>query len=365
MHLLAFPARSRIEDFFVQTQLDSEYKDAKLEVSLDLVLEHEGEVTITLRDSGEIVASSTSKIAAKTSESTQSLKVKNPEKWTAETPYLYEIEIVLRNAKSEVMQTITEKVGFRQVELKHGLLCVNGKRILLRGVNRHDHHPLSGRAVPLSFIRKDLLLMKQHNVNALRCSHYPSHPELPALCDELGLWLMDEADLECHGFYDAVARPLNIPEAMDYEERKKLVFEKAAQFTSNNPDWEAQYVDRMVQLVQRDKNHTSIIMWSLGNEAFYGRNHKAMYDYAKSFDSGRLVHYEGDAHAVSADVYSYMYPSVERLVELSKTEGVKDGKFEKPILLCEYAHAMGTFLVQFSFHNLQRHDYALLCHEHG
>ena len=342
---MSFPSTARIDDFFVKTLLDADYLDAKLEISLDVALQIDSEVSVTLRDAaslGEIVQSGSSKIAAKTSQTTQTLSIKNPKKWTAEQPYLYELQIVLKNSSSDAVQTITEKVGFRQVELKNGLLCVNGKSILLRGVNRHDHHPLSGRAVPLSFIRKDLVLMKQHNVNALRCSHYPSHPKLPALCDELGLWLMDEADLECHGFYDAVARPLNIPESMDYEERKKLVFDKAAQFTSNNPDWEAQYVDRMVQLVQRDKNHASIIMWSLGNEAFYGQNHKAMYDYVKRFDSGRLVHYEGDPHAVSADVFSYMYPSVERLIELSKTEGVVDGKFEKPIVLCEYAHAMGN-----------------------
>ena len=236
-----------------------------------------------------------------------------------------------------------QKIGFRKVELKNGLICVNGRPIKFRGVNRHDHHPLVGRAVPLDFIRKDLLLMKTHNINALRCSHYPSHPQLLDIADELGLWVVDEADLECHGFYDAVARPQDIPEEMDYEERKKLTFPLAAKYTTDNPSWTAAYLDRMEQMVQRDKNHPSVIIWSLGNEAFYGRNHKAMYDYAKRVDPGRLVHYEGDTHAQSADMYSYMYASVEHLIRLAETEGVNpDGTFEKPVILCEYAHAMGN-----------------------
>lgn len=345
VHLISFPGTARIEDFFVKTLLDQEYKDATLEVTLDLHVETDVDLSFVLTDptnGNEIVQSGKFNVPANTTKTTQSLKVADPKKWTAEEPNLYELTITISAVNSKPLQTVSEKVGFRQVELKNGLMCVNGKRILLRGVNRHDHHPHQGRAVPLSFIRKDLLLMKKNNINALRCSHYPSHPLLPSLCDELGLWLMDEADLECHGFYDAVARPSNIPEAMDYEERKKLVFDQAAQFTSNNEKWRGQYVDRIVQVVQRDKNHASIIMWSLGNEAFYGSNHKAMYDYARAFDSGRLVHYEGDAHAVSADMFSYMYPSVERLIDLSKSEGVIDGKFEKPIVLCEYAHAMGN-----------------------
>jgi beta-galactosidase len=315
-------------------------------VSLNLFLQKDVNLSLVLKDptrNNRIVKSDSFSISANTSQIKQSLLVSNPRKWTAETPHLYILEITLLSANdTNTLQKISQKVGFRAVELKNGLLCINGQRILLRGVNRHDHHPRHGRAVPLSFIRQDLLLMKQHNINALRCSHYPSHPLLPSLCDELGLWVMDEADLECHGFYDAVARPLNIPEAMDYEERKKLAFSKAAEFTSDNENWRGQYLDRMVQLVQRDKNHPSVIMWSLGNEAFYGRNHQAMYEYAKMVDSDRLVHYEGDANAASADMFSYMYPSVDRLINLCKTAGVKDGRYEKPMVLCEYAHAMGN-----------------------
>jgi beta-galactosidase len=270
------------------------------------------------------------------------MPVSSPEKWTAETPYLYRIEISISTGDDNAM-SVHQNIGFRKVELQNGLITVNGMPLRLHGVNRHDHHPRFGRAVPLNFIKRDLLLMKTHNINALRCSHYPSDPRLYDLADELGLWVMDEADLECHGFYDAIARPLDIPEEMDYEERKKLTFPQAAAFTTDNPVWTAAYVDRMEQMVHRDKNHPSIVIWSLGNEAFYGRNHKAMYDWAKKFDPGRPVHYEGDAQAESADMYSYMYPSVDRLIRLAKTEGVReDGTFDKPVVLCEYAHAMGN-----------------------
>lgn len=240
---------------------------------------------------------------------------------------------------TKILQKIDQAVGFRQVEIKSGNLLVNGQAILLRGVNRHDHHPDLGRAVPLDFIRRDLYLMKQHNINALRCSHYPSRPELYDIADEIGLYVMDECDLECHGFYDAVARPQAIPESLPYEERKLKTFPLAAQYTSDNDSWQAAYVERMKQLVHRDKNHACIIVWSLGNEAFYGKNHKAMYDWVKAVDPTRPVHYEGDRYAISADMFSYMYLPVPALIEKALVEG---DNFQKPIVLCEYAHAMGN-----------------------
>ena len=344
VHLLAFPGEARIEDFFITTDLDEKYADATLRVALDLVSQGETCISLVLRDpsdSDEVVASSRTLLGAKSTISELTLKVADPKKWTAETPHLYELEINLLK-DDELRHSIQHVVGFRKVALINGNLTVNGIPILLRGVNRHDHHPLLGRAVPLSFIKKDLLLMKTHNINALRCSHYPSHPGLYDLCDELGLWVMDEADLECHGFYDAVAYPLDIPEGLEYEKRKALTTPEAAKFTSDNESWRAAYLDRMVQLVQRDKNHPSIIMWSLGNEAFYGKNHKVMYEYAKKVDSGRLVHYEGDVHAASADMFSYMYPSVKKLIHLANTEQGDADSFKKPIVLCEYGHAMGN-----------------------
>lgn len=345
IHLLGFPGEARIEDFFVKTDLDENYADANVRVALDLLSPRETVVSLILRDSADndrVIASLRTSVKANSSHIDLSLDVSNPVKWTAETPYLYQLEMILSTKDDRSLHTLQHRVGFRKVELKKGNITVNGVPILLRGVNRHDHHPLLGRAVPLSFIKKDFLLMKTHNINALRCSHYPSHPGLYDLCDELGLWVMDEADLECHGFYDAVSRPLDIPESMDYEKRKALTFPQAAKFTSDNAIWQAAYLDRMIQLIQRDKNHPSIIIWSLGNEAFYGCNHKAMYEYAKKVDPGRLVHYEGDVHAASADMFSYMYPPLERLIHLVNTEQGDSESFEKPIVLCEYGHAMGN-----------------------
>lgn len=326
----------------MKTEFDQSYADAVLKVTVTLVATESVLLEAALRNRGSQDKIGYEKMSvAEHGTVTLTMPVKSPKKWTAETPNLYDLQITLSSAfAGEVLyQEINHRVGFRQVEIKNGNITVNGSAVQFRGVNRHDHHPRFGRAVPLSFLREDLLLMKRHNINSVRCCHYPSHPKLYELCDELGLWVMDEADLECHGFYDAVARPLDVPESMDYEERKKLTFDKAAQFTTNNPEWKDAYVDRAVQMVQRDKNHACIVIWSLGNEAFYGQNHQAMYDYIKATDPSRPVHYEGDPEAKSADMFSYMYPSVDRITKLAVAEG---DNFEKPIVLCEFAHAMGN-----------------------
>jgi beta-galactosidase len=341
VYLIAFPKSGHIEDFTIRTELDDQYEHAQLEVAFQYSLTLPATLSIELRDSSgphTIIAEQSFPLEASTSEQKVSLHIESPLKWTAETPNLYGLSICLSRAAMN-LQTIRQRVGFRKVETKNGNITVNGKAILIRGANRHDHHPEHGRAVPLDFIRRDLLLMKQHNINALRCSHYPSNPELYDIADELGLYVMDEADLECHGFYDAIARPQAIPESMPYEDRKLLTFPQSAKFTSDNPTWQAAYVERMKQVVHRDKNHPSIIFWSLGNEAFYGQNHEAMYSWAKNFDPTRPIHYEGDVKALSADMFSYMYLPIPDLIARAQDEG---DAFEKPIILCEYAHAMGN-----------------------
>jgi len=203
--LVAFPALARIDDFFVRTELDDKYEDATLRLALDVTLREDCEVSVLLRDGprGAVISTDKTSLSAGVSQASRSLSVPNPHKWTAETPRLYTLEIKLYSGGEEsrsLRQEITHRVGFRSVELKNGNICVNGRPITFRGVNRHDHHPRRGRAVPWSFVRNDVLLMKRHNINAVRCSHYPSHPGLVGLCDELGLWVIDEADLECHGF---------------------------------------------------------------------------------------------------------------------------------------------------------------------
>ncbi|KAK7421214.1 Beta-galactosidase (Lactase) [Neonectria punicea] len=342
--LIAFPADCRIEDWFIRTDLDSNYQDATIQATVDIAATEGGTLKLTLRKlaryGGDVIGTAEASVDPNMPKIDLSLAVLSPQKWTAETPYLYGVELSLTIGSKT--HTIHQNIGFCKVELLKGLISVNGKPIRIRGVNRHDHHPTLGRAVSVDYIRRDLLLMKANNINSIRCSHYPSHPKLFDLADKLGFWIMDEADLECHGFSRAVMRPLDLPKDMPYEQRREVVFTKAAKYTSDNPTWKGAYLDRLDSMLHRDKNHPSIIFWSLGNESFYGQNHKAMYERARTLDPGRLVHYEGDIEAETTDMYSYMYWPADDLVRMANTVGIKDGAYEKPIVLCEYVHAMGN-----------------------
>jgi beta-galactosidase len=328
--LLAFPTTS-IQDFHVQTLLDDKYLDATLSVEVTLSKATTVDLKLIDAEGKEVVSESK---ASSDTVAKFSIPVQNPAKWTAESPYLYTLVVSVEGS------VVSERVGFRKTELKNGLFLVNGKRVVFRGVNRHEHHPISGRTVPLEFLKQDLLLMKANNINAIRTSHQPNDPRLYDLADELGFWVMDEADLECHGFTDVDEQAMSeADKKLPFEVKKLMIYDLAARWTSDNPDWEAQYVDRAKQLVMRDKNHASVIMWSLGNEAFYGRNFQAMYDWIKSYDSTRLVHYEGDFEAQTVDVYSKMYPKISEIVEFATKDGPT---WEKPLILCEFVHAMGN-----------------------
>ncbi|KAL3456741.1 glycosyl hydrolases family 2, TIM barrel domain-containing protein [Aspergillus heterothallicus] len=271
----------------------------------------------------------------------RSLSVSEPKKWTAETPHLYEVCIrILGGSNGEdELDSVRQRIGFRKVEVLRGNITVNGVPMLLNGVNRHDHHPRYGRAVPIDFMKRDLLIMKQHNINAVRCSHYPNAPEFYDMCDKLGIWVMDKADLECHGFIEAVIHDENYPPGTSWSDIKHKCFARSSEFLSNNELWRKAYLDRAERLVKENKNHTSIIIWALGNEAFYGSNQPAMYDWIKAYDPSRPVHYEGDKGAASADMYSYMYPSIQKLEKYADLEG---DNFAKPIVMCEYAHCKGN-----------------------
>ncbi|MET3808239.1 beta-galactosidase [Nakamurella sp. UYEF19] len=241
--------------------------------------------------------------------------------WTAEAPVLHD------GTLTTDAEVIPLRVGFRRVELRDGLLQVNGAPLLLRGVNRHEWHPETGRTISVETMRQDIALMKQHNINAVRTSHYPPDRRFLDLCDEWGLWVVDECDLETHGFSfcDWRGNP------------------------SDEPMWEPALLDRMQRTVERDKNHPSIILWSLGNESGVGRNLAAMARWVKSRDSSRLVHYEGDFDSGYVDVYSRMYadvPEVQQIGLLTETAAGTDEldahRRSLPFLLCEYAHAMGN-----------------------
>ena len=336
--LLAFPSDS-IQDFQLHTILDDEYKDAELKVKVSTKTTNPNIVLKLLDTNGAEVVQEAGAIDSSAAE--YSLKIANPKKWSAEEPNLYKLVLSFSD------RHIAQNVGFRRIEIKNGIYLVNGKRIVFRGANRHEHHPKYGRAVPYEFMKHDLLTMKRYNLNALRTSHQPSDPRLYALADELGLWIMDEADVECHGFSTVDELALS-PEdrKRPFDERKELVYGNSARFTSDNPDWKHHYVDRALQLVHRDKNHPCVVMWSLGNEAFYGCNFRSMYDEIKKIDQSRPIHYEGDFGTGSArsisepetvDIVSRMYPRIEDIIDFAKRSDIT-----KPLVLCEYIHAMGN-----------------------
>ncbi|WP_188193342.1 glycoside hydrolase family 2 TIM barrel-domain containing protein [Nonomuraea sp. SYSU D8015] len=243
------------------------------------------------------------------------------EPWTAETPRLYDAVVTFPE------ETVRLRVGFRTISIENGVLLANGRPLLLKGVNRHEFHPEHGRAVPYETMRDDVLLMKRHNVNAVRTSHYPPHPAFLDLCDELGLWVIDECDLETHGMGE-----------VDWRGNP-----------TDDPRWADALLDRMRRMVERDKNHPSIIMWSLGNEAGVGRNLAVMADWARERDPSRPLHYEGDWSCANTDVYSRMYAShaeveaIGRLAEDPLDDPELDARRRAmPFLQCEYAHAMGN-----------------------
>ncbi len=245
--------------------------------------------------------------------------------WTAETPRLY------RGHLTTPGERVPLRLGFRTVAVTDGLLTVNGTPLLLRGVNRHEHDPDHGRALSLATMRTDLLLMKRHNVNAVRTAHYPPHPAFLDLCDELGMWVVDECDIETHGFIHAEWRGN----------------------PADDPRWEPMLLDRMRRMVERDKNHPSVVIWSLGNESHHGRNFGALANWTRTRDPGRPLHYERDRSYQHSDFYSLMYAPVAEVERIGRREEdappetADDPELEArrralPFLLCEYAHAMGN-----------------------
>ncbi|MFH8466196.1 glycoside hydrolase family 2 TIM barrel-domain containing protein [Streptomyces sp. NPDC017991] len=235
--------------------------------------------------------------------------------WTAETPHLYDATLVTPGER------VPLRIGFRTVALEDGLIKVNGRALLFRGVNRHEWHPEHGRALDLETMREDVLLMKRHNLNAVRTSHYPPHPAFLDLCDEYGLWVIDECDLETHGFTEQAWRDNPV----------------------DDDRWTPALLDRAARMVERDKNHPSIVIWSLGNEAGTGRGLTAMAEWIRGRDGSRLIHYEGDWNCRDTDVYSRMYADHAEVDRIGRgLDGGPAKRRQLPFIQCEYAHAMGN-----------------------
>ena len=280
-----------------------------------------GEVKITLSKDGETVIEDKKALDG---EEIYAWKVENPMLWSAEDPQLYDLKMEIYNESGELQEVIPQKVGFRRFEMKDGIMTLNGKRIVFKGVNRHEFSSVSGRHVSEEELRKDLKIMKQNNINAIRTCHYPDASLIYELCDEYGIYMIDETNLESHGSWDIAEFTKDYTYVVPHDK----------------PEWLDMMLDRANSMYQRDKNHAAILIWSCGNESFGGKDIFEMSQFFHKADPTRLVHYEGVCHDRryndTSDMESQMYPSVEAIKEfLAKDDS-------KPFVCCEYTHAMGN-----------------------
>jgi beta-galactosidase len=315
-----------IRDFEIRAELDADYKDAVLYVKAWVrnygsaaCRNHSVEISL-LDPDGKPVGTGTfaagkSVYIASGAESLVLIKapIPNPLKWSAEHPNLYTAVLTLKNDRNEVVEMESARAGFRKVEIKGGQLLLNGQPILIKGVNRHEHDPVTGHYVTRESMIQDIVLMKQHNINTVRTCHYPDDPQWYELCDEYGIYLIDEANIESHG--------------MGYRPEVTL---------ANRPEWKEAHLDRIRRMVERDKNHPSVIIWSMGNEAGDGTNFELASEWIHRRDPSRPVHYERAQLRPHTDIYCPMYASVNEIVAYAKTNP------DRPLVLCEYEHAMGN-----------------------
>ncbi|MFE5320560.1 glycoside hydrolase family 2 TIM barrel-domain containing protein [Paenibacillus sp. NPDC056579] len=314
-----------IRDIAVRTQFAEQTDDALLSVCLkvkhfaDTAFSGTHQVKLSLLDEAmksvyDGIAGTIKLQAGEEQVLELDVPVHAPLRWSAETPHLYSLILELVDERGRIAEAGTAAVGFRDIKINDGQLLVNGKPVILKGVNRNEFHPELGFTIPLESMIEDIRLMKQHNMNTVRLSHYPNDSRWLDLCDRYGLYVIDEADLETHGCH----------------------FIDNESFLAQDPLWEKPFLDRAVRMVERDKNHPSIIVWSLGNESGYGRNHDAMADWVRQADPSRPIHYERAKDAPVVDIVSSMYPSLDAVIE----EGEKSDP--RPYLMCEFAHAMGN-----------------------
>ncbi len=312
-------------DFFVRCDLDDQYRDATLTVTV-MVKNYSDSSTdahtlqLTLLDENGNTVGTDPLVITKVKgmaggdERVVEMKadVQNPRKWTAETPNLYTVLLTLKDPSGRIIEVERCNFGFREVQLKGGQLLVNGVPILIKGVDRHENDPDTGYYVTVESMTKDIKLMKQNNINAVRTCHYPNDPKWYDLCDKYGIWLLDECNLETHGVIRILPK--------------------------DDPNWKDACLDRMKNMVQRDKNHPSVIIWSLGNESGYGSTHKAMADYTRKADPTRLVQFNADGMSdiEASDIICPMYTRIEQLIEYAKKDRAK------PLIQCEYAYARGN-----------------------
>jgi beta-galactosidase len=320
-----------IRDFHVVAGLDSLYRDGVLDVRFEVenrgavearaygvlvdLLDADGASVMPGGPIGRDVSMAAGRLASVGFRET----IARAARWTAETPNLYTVLITLMDPGGQTVEVLTSRVGFRTVEIRDGRLLVNGAPILIKGVNRHEHDPVTGHVVSEESMRRDIALMKQFNVNAVRTSHYPNDPRWYELADEHGLYVVDEANIESHG--------------MGYNLTMTL---------GNDPAWKAAHLDRTIRMVERDKNHPSVIIWSLGNEAGNGTNFYTTYEWITIRDTTRPVQYERAGLERNTDIVVPMYPGLQSMIDYAERYG------DRPYIMCEYAHAMGNSVGNFT-----------------
>ncbi len=332
-----------IRDFEVKSDLDEQYRNAALYVIARI--HNYGDsavwnpnVEVSLLDGAgrpvgaDILMEGRGVYIAPGAETIVKMKanITNPHKWSAETPYLYTVLLSLKDGDGKLLEMESCKFGFREVEIKNGQLLVNGAAILIKGVNRHEHDPVTGHYVTRKSMIKDIELMKQFNINTVRTCHYPDDPLWYELCDQFGLYIIDEANIESHG--------------LGYKPDVTL---------ANMPEWKDAHLDRIKRMVERDKNHSCVIIWSMGNEAGDGTSFEAASEWIHQRDPSRPVHYERALKRSHTDIYCPMYASIERITEYAQS------KPDRPLILCGYAHAMGN-----SVGNLQDYWDAIEKYDH-
>lgn len=337
VYLYAEP-KARLRDYTVTAGLDKKtYRDGIFALTYEFAgVPAQGEISVSLLDGNTSVFQTTKKIASKQT-ATINTTLKNVKTWSAEAPNLYRLVIEYKDQNGQVVSVTSRKVGFRTIEIADGEVRLNGQRLIIKGVNRHEHDPYTWRVISEESMRKDIELMKQANVNAVRTSHYPNDPRWYDLTDEYGLYVFDEANVETHEYMQA-------GDAVKSEPGKRESIQ-----LGYKPHWKKAHIDRVERMVERDKNYPSIIFWSLGNEAGTGPNFEEGAKWIRKNDPTRLISYLGqgtlfEEHLPNAyvDIYAPMYDDIERMVDYAE-----DPTFTQPLIQCEFAHAMGNSLGNF------------------
>ncbi|WP_299064582.1 glycoside hydrolase family 2 TIM barrel-domain containing protein [uncultured Polaribacter sp.] len=324
-----------IKDIRLNGDLLSDYTQGLFNLDIEFnnfsKKEESAEVQIVIFDGDKVVKKYSKKfnIASEGSSGIGfSETIPNVKHWTAETPNLYNTLITLKDTNNNILQSTALKVGFRNIKIENNQFLINGKPVLIKGVNLHDHDESEGHVVSKELTIKDLKIMKENNVNAIRCSHYPKNPFFYDLCDQYGFYVIDEANIESHGMGTT-------NQGLDNDEKKKSVH------PAYLPQWKAMHLDRTVRMFQRDKNHPSIVTWSLGNEAGNGDNFYATYKWLKDHDVTRPTQYEGATGYQNTDIQAPMYMLIHDMVKYAKNNP------KRPLIQCEYSHAMGNSLGNF------------------